>query len=450
MDSQLNQQPEQSKSEIFSLKCAFCGSINCFSKDELYDTAQKGEKLKEKFCIFCGEPLIVKCGICNTTFYLFDNLQNHPIIKVASSFWAPEKSKIDELLPEIRDKFFDYQNFARKNLKEQDFILRQKEFLENLAPLKKKIQSLRFSISNLANLENLSQFSKDFSSVLKNIDKINAEIEDIVRNIEPVKNRDLEGNNDPENNAVNEKKAKQLKKHVIFLDIVPEIEKILLNVQELRDLEIIKEKEGLNPGYKKIFSHLTYDPSFYRIICPNCNTPTFYIQKQLYRLNQAQNQLQYIEQLPILSDENQQDSSGLIYLTLIVHIHLEIPQTYDLNGRFRLILDPNTEEIIGRNFLREIDYEEPISDKVLYDNKDPLGRISSKQFSLKVQNNGVVLQAMQYDARRVGTFLNDFTTDIRTAFPDGVTLHTGDKILIPLINEPNNPNIASITFEISN
>lgn len=417
------------------IKCAFCGELNLFSKGEIYGTDQKGEKLKEKFCTYCGEPLIVKCEVCNTTFSLTENLQNNPVVKEADSFWTPLKSPIDDLIPKLEENLENFKNIAG-NLKEQDFILRQKDFLENLKPLKDKADSLRPPIIELSKLENLSHFSKDFSKVLKQIDNIQTEIEDIESNI------------DPEFKAVKEKKAKQLKKHVIFLDIVPEIEDLIQNIQELRKLEITKEKEGLAPGFNKIFSNLAYDPSFYRIICPNCNTITYFIQKQLYKWDKTQNRLQFIKELPRLTSDDNPDTGGFVNLTLNVHIHLEFPKIYDLHGNTRLVLDSDSEETIGRDFLREIDYDEPESESVLYDSKDPLGWISRKQFSLLYKDNAVFIKAMSYDARRVGTFLNDLSTDIRLVHPDGVKINSGDKVLIPLVNEKNNPNLVSISFEI--
>lgn len=55
---------------------------------------------------------------------------------------------------------------------------------------------------------------------------------------------------------------------------------------------------------------------------------------------------------------------------------------------------------------------------------------------------------MPFDERRVGTFLNNLETDIRITNPDGVPLTSGDTIIIPLINEPNNPNILKIKVKL--
>ena len=61
---------------------------------------------------------------------------------------------------------------------------------------------------------------------------------------------------------------------------------------------------------------------------------------------------------------------------------------------------------------------------------------------------GVILKGMEYDSRRVGTFLNDRENDIRVNQPTGIIVHRGNKIIIPLINEPNNPNFIEILIEL--
>ncbi len=432
MNSQTVQTSESSK---FNLRCPFCGEINEFNIEEIYEISHNGKKLKEKYCTFCGEPLIVRCETCTTTFSLNENFQKNPFIQIGPSFWEPQESIMDSLLPTIEKKLNDYSHFAN-TLKSEDFRLRQKEFLQNLPKLNEKASLLLEDITTLAKLSNMLHLSKESKNVIKGIEKVQQEISEILNSI------------DPNYKDVIEKKAKQLKKHVIFMDFIPNLEDLMERAKLIRELEISQEKESLKPGYEKLTSHLLVDSSFYRIICPNCNNSTFYINKQIYQWDHTLKQLKYLKKLPSLSGGRESLSDQTTNITLDVNLHLEIPKQYDFHGRVKFILNDKKEEVIGRNFIREIDFVEEESEEILYDQKDPLGRISNKQFSLKKVGPNIILKAMPFDERRVGTFLNNLATDIRITNPDGVTLTSGDTIIIPLINEPNNPNILKITVKL--
>ena len=416
----------------FHLKCTFCGKLNLFSKEEIYVSTSDKDKLREKFCLHCGEPIIVQCPNCSTTFSLQENLQKNPSFQVADSFWDPIQSDIDILIPKLDQEVKKYTVVAEE-LREQDFILRQQEFLEKLPNLK-ELSTLVFDvIKAITEHPSAEPKVKIGNRLLKEIMKIPEEIEEIQQSL------------DPETKAVNEKKGKQLKKHVIFLDFIPQLNDYRTSIQQIRNSEIHEEKEALKPGYEKILNHIIYDPQHYRILCPSCNEITFFIQKIVYRWDRSKRDLIFSRNLPMINNELDKTSSS-IQVSLTTTIHISSDQEATLHGKLRLNLQDGQFEIIGRDVIRDIEYSEPESERILYDEKNPLGRISNIQFRLEKQGTDIILKGMEYDSRRVGTFLNDRENDIRVNQPTGVIVHGGDKIIIPLINEPNNPNFIEIVI----
>ncbi|MHA1674407.1 MAG: hypothetical protein ACTSYI_12370 [Promethearchaeota archaeon] len=424
---------KQTDSE-FHLKCTFCGKMNLFSKEEIYISTSDKDKLREKFCIHCSEPIIIQCPNCNTTFSLRENLQKNPSFQVADSFWDPIHSDIDTLIPKLDQEVKKYTILAEE-LKKQDFILRQQEFIEKLPKLK-ELSTLVFDvIKTITEHPSAEPKAKIGYRLLKEVMKIPEEIEVIQQSL------------DPETKAVNEKKAKQLKKHVLFLDFIPQLNEYRTSILQIRNSEIHEEKEALKPGYEKIMNHITYDPQHYRILCPSCNEITFFIQKIVYQWDRTKKELKYFKNLPIINNELEKASSS-IQVTLATTIHISSDQEATLHGELKLNLQDDQVEIIGRDVIRDIEYSEPESEKILYDEKNPLGRVSNKQFQIEKQGTDIILKGMEYNSRRVGTFLNDRNNDIRANQPTGIIVHGGDKIIIPLINEPNNPNFIEIVIEL--
>lgn len=415
----------------FHLKCAFCCELNVFEKSEIYIVAEKGEKLREKFCIHCGEPLIIKCANCANTFSLRENLDKFPLFRVSESFWDPKTSKVDIYIPEIQQKLENYENLA-KEMREQDFLLHQLKFIENLPILNQKLEDFEQIFELMIQHPSLSQLMKDATKIQKMIKKVKEEIFDVLANL------------DSNTKAVNEKKAKQLKKHIIFLDFISDVNNYLLAALDIRKEEIQQEKDALKPGFEKIIDHIKYDPSFYRIICPICNETTYYIHKSVYLWDKNSQKLNFSEKLPVISEDSTKNQSNTRMVSLNVKITIVTTQNYEITGQLKFVLGDQQQEFIGRNTLRDIDFLEPESESLLFDEKDPLGWVSRKQFSLTHSGPNIILKGMEYDQRRVGTYLNDFSNDIRKNFPEGISIKTGDKILVPLINEPENPNKIEI------
>ncbi|MHA1519372.1 MAG: hypothetical protein ACTSVZ_00910 [Promethearchaeota archaeon] len=417
----------------FSIKCAFCGKLNLFSKEEIYISSLDQEKFREKYCLHCGEPIIVQCPSCITTFSLQENLLKNPFFQVANSFWDPVHSDIDNLILELDQKVKNYSIVAEK-LKGQDFLLRQQEFLEKLPKLKELSTIVLNVVKTITKHPSAGPKSKMGNRLLKEILKILEEIDEIHQNLDPV------------NEAVNEKKAKQLKKHVIFLDFIPLLNDYRISIQQIRNSEIHAEKEALKPGYEKIMNHITYDPQHYQIVCPSCNEKTFFIQKKVYQWDRNKKDLIFVKNLPIISEKIEQTSSGT-QITLTTTLHISSGKEAKFHGTLKLNLQDGQIEIIGRDIIRDIEYSEPESDNILYDEKNPLGRVSNKQFQLEKRGTDIVIKGMEYDSRRLGTFLNGRENDIRLNQPDGVIVQRGDKLIIPLINEPNNPNFIEIVID---
>ena len=423
---------EQNKME-FTLKCAFCGEANEFTKEELYKSDKGKEIFREKYCLECNEPLTMICPSCSNIFDVEGNFRQNNFFQVLPTFWNPIPSPLDESVPKILQLWKEYENKAI-SLTSETFRLSQKEFLETIPHLLSQLQVLQQELVNLSKISEILLLEKDYKKLDKGLQKCIEECGSIIASIED------------ESKAVNEKKEKQLKKHVPFLDILPIFQDYIEKVEKVREKEIGEEIDSLKPGFEKVKDYIKQDPAFYRNICPICQKMIFTINHQIYTMGKLDEKLIYIKNLAEYYKQAQPENSLSLTLKLNVKIHIEKEQIYDFHGDLALVLHENENQIIGRDFLREIEYDEPESEDVLFDENDPLARVSNSQFSIVNKGNQIILTGMKFDNRRVGVFFNSLKHDIRKENPEGISINSGDRIIIPLIQEKDNPNFIEIVL----
>ncbi|MHA1585647.1 MAG: hypothetical protein ACTSWL_10360 [Promethearchaeota archaeon] len=428
-----------SNEQSISLPCAFCGAENTFLIDEIYDLSAGKEVFREKFCLTCGEPLTLICPSCNMVFRLDLNFEKQQTFKIHENFWDPTPSLLDSQIPDVISHLDKYSEKAQ-TLNLDNFRLSQKDFLALLPEVKENLTDFEKKMKILQDHASLKSLQKDFQKIIKSIDESLIEMQDIMDNIE-------------KSGAVNEKKDKLIKKRGLpFLNFIENIKKAIIKAQEIRKLEILSDKNKLKPGYDKIKGYILQDPEFYKLVCPVCNTAIYNIKHQIYDLPLNADSIQFIKKLPqyyqmhgISNDSGEDLSSKQVSFQIIIFI--DKGNKYELHGNFALILTQEEKVTIGRNFIRDIEFEEDISEDILFDEDDPLARVSNSQITLELKNNNVLLTPMKFDDRRVGTFLNTPDYDVRIKNPEGIELKPGDKIIIPLISEPNNPNRMELTFK---
>ncbi|WP_371802026.1 hypothetical protein [Candidatus Lokiarchaeum ossiferum] len=422
----------QSKIE-FILTCAFCGEMNEFTKEELYESEKGTDTFKEKYCLECNEPLTMICPSCLNIFEVEDNFRTNNFFQVLPTFWNPTPSPLDELIPNILKTWNKYEEQA-KYLTSETFRLSQKEFLEAIPNLLSDIKVLKQELISLAKISEVSPLEKDFKKLEKGIQKCTEECGSILASIEDV------------SKAVNEKKEKQLKKHVPFMDILPNFQEYIEQVKKIREKEIEDEINSLKPGYEKVKNNIKQDPTFYRNICPICQKMIFTINHQVYTMGKSDEKLSHIRNLAEYYQQSQPKSTFTRTLMLNIKIHIEKDQLYEFHGDLALVLHENENQVIGRDLLREIEYIEPESEEILFDENDPLARVSNSQFSIQKKGDQIILTGMKFDDRRVGVFFNSMKHDIRKENPDGIQINSGDQIFIPLIQEKDNPNYIEISI----
>jgi hypothetical protein len=421
----------QQITKTFILKCHFCGIDNEYMKEDIYDSSEDTEVFKQKYCLSCGEPLIFQCPNCKTTFRLDLVFEKDSSPKELDSFWEPTFTKVDELIPFLEEQLKKFESLM-KECTPQKFRANQKLFLEKISDLKIEILDINNIIANLQNTVRESNLNKLEKQVNESIQENLDEIKDIFENIEP------------EFNLVNLKKEKRIKKKGLpFPNMIDPIHDYIQKIKMIRHKQIQTEKQELKPGYKKFKKHFKIDPGFYRIKCPKCNLKIYNIDHQIYSMENKEDQLKFIRKTKSYYDihEKEQKINSLTKsIQFKVTIDLYKQKEFHFHGKLGLVLHKNEPYIIGRDIIRDVEYREPTSMKELYNEDDPLGRVSNSQITLELRNKGLHLQAKTYDERRVGTYLNSKDHDIRSKNPEGLYLSKGDCIIIPLIKEDSLKN----------
>jgi hypothetical protein len=423
---------------MIQLRCQFCGVIHDFSKEDLYDTLEDGKEVfREKFCTKCGEPLTLTCPNCNRGHRLDINFDKNNFFQILDTFWDPDESPLDKIIPALKAAFSVYLKRA-DDVTPSKFRDSQKDFLIHIPNLREdleKIIELLNEIKKLRSIANL--WESEYKKLAKGIDKSLNECKEIQNSILP------------ESHHVNDKKEKQLKKQVPFLEIEKDFSRFLVDIQKIRDIEIKQQQDALKPGYEKIKTYLKQDPEFYRSICPVCNAKIFNINRQLYLLSLNDNQLQFVKNLPKYYIEKKSMDTGSKTVRFDILIHIEKGKVYDFHGQIALLLtDDDDPQPVGRNIIRdEADYDENEAQDILFDEDDPLARISRAQFTLEKNGNEVKLLAQEYNENRPGTYLNSMEYDIRKKDESGLILQSGNKIIIPLTKEINNPNRIEMHYK---
>jgi hypothetical protein len=321
-----------------------------------------------------------------------------------------------------------------KTLTPETFRLSQREFLDLIPKLHKQLKLIQGSVIEFFNVPSIRPLEKQFKKLSKEIQRSVDECIAIQESIEP------------DTKAVNERKEKQLKKHIPFLDFKETMEKFQKSILEIRSKEINDDKNALKPGFDKIKEYIKQDPEFYRSICPICNMYIIVIKHQVYKYDVKEKKIKFITNLAQFYQQEDQSEATTKTIKMRVKIHIEKEKISEFNGQLTLLLHDGEKEKIGRDLIREVEYDEYESEELLFDENDPLARISNSQMSLEKKGDQVILQGMKYDEKRVGTFLNSNEFDIRVKDPDGVEIHSGDIIIIPLINEADNPNQITLSI----
>ncbi len=422
------------QNDLYTIKCYFCGFSNEFTLDEIADSSQSALLFREKFCLECGAPLLFPCPKCKTKFRLDHNFKQTYSIEELPSFWNPKEQSIDKIIPEMGEYKRKYKEKAIA-LTAHEFRANQKKFLENLTPFQQFISEMKHFFENLP-VENLSSNKKLSGRLKTKLTEIEGEIQDIFDHI------------DPEIKLVDLKKEKQIKKHGFhFNELIQVLDEFIDFHKNHRQADINAEIEELRPGLQKLRNHFKVSPDFFRLVCPKCNTNIYSINHQIYVDDSSQKRLIYIETMSA-NPKPKGISSDLegVSLTFDVNIDIYKQQHFLFHGELSLALTQKKPYIFGRNVIREVEYTPNTSEDVLFNEDDPLARVSNSQITLTAQKEGILLIPMMYDDRRVGTYYNSFDYDIRIQSPNGIYLKKGDVIIIPLISENEIHNFIKLTF----
>ena len=422
----------------FKIRCSFCGELNEFLKEELYDVEDGKDKFRNKFCLECGEPLVLNCPNCNHNFLLGINFEKNHFFKVLDSFWDPTPSPLDNLIPTIQETLKIYKNFAN-TLTSNDFRLNRKDFLSSIPEIKEKLENVKVVLEKFQPLLSTQELDKNHKRAIKEILLILDEITSILNDIKEGKGNDIPY-------WINEKREKKLLKHVPFLDFYDIMDKFIDLIKIIREKEIKLEQDSLKPGYNKIEKYIRQDPEFYRAICPVCNITIYHITHKVYIQNKIDNKLQFVKEISKVN-ERASEISDTRTIRLEINVNIEKSIKYSFHGQLVLLLHENTPYKIGRDLIREIDYNEAASQDILFDEDDPLARVSNSQLTLTKKGDKIILKGMEYDEGRVGTFLNTIDDDIRIKDPNGIEIQPGSTIFIPLVKEINNFNQIKLIFK---
>ncbi len=426
--------------------CAFCGQPKKFLRNDLYERRSDGTELfKEKFCKVCGEPLIGQCPNCQTRFPIKDNLSHHAPLKTNPFFWDPTPSQLDSQIPLLEEKFKLYADQALE-LTVAKFRSSQHEFLISLPGMITVLDDFLHFLDALQSHASLEQSLKkefrrlrdEITDILKDANKIRAAI--IIHEEETIKGEKMQ--------SVNDKLEAKLKnKGFNFLQWENKYLAYLNNVKTIRADEIASEKATLKPGFDKIQKYILYDPSFYQLTCPRCEFQIYSIKNNLFVVGEPDKNYNNAHNLGNLvsAAREAEDDSKTLHLNVI--ITLQKSNQYLLNGKLTLLLENGQETVIGREIIRDIDFQGDNAEELLFDESDPLAMVSRTQFTLMNTGKNILVKGQPYDELRIGTYLNSLDTDIRLSEQNTLRFNKGDKIIIPLTKEQDNSNLIEIEYK---
>lgn len=419
----------------FTIRCAFCGVNNTYTKDELFDrTAPGAEVYREKYCLECGENITFICPVCNRGFPMDLRLREDNPVKIMPSFWEPLHSFTDDFIPLLESKFGEYWQIAEK-LSAEFLRSMQSEFLKLCPELKGKLESLEKSFNQPVDPVFQKALENESKEIRKSIKKIFEELADIQENIIP------------ETKLLKEKKEQSLRKHIPFREIIEPFQVFLTKLKSLRKDQIQRELDALKPGAEKVKDYICNDITFFKTHCPVCASHFYFLDRQIFLVDKNTHQLKFLKALS--SQQNTQKVGGMncVSVRIDITVLLVTEKSKTLHGVLRLNLNEGQPEVIGRNLIREAEYQESDVEQYLYGEDDPFKFISNSQLTLMKQGKEIVLKGKDYDPDRPGTFLGSMNTDIRQQYPNGVAIKSGDIIIIPLTNEADNSNKIELRIE---
>lgn len=420
--------------DLYLVKCHFCGKVNEFTTNEISTGYPNNPTFKEKYCLECGAPLLFKCPRCNTVFRLDHNFQTYFKKEVLNSYWEPRTKKIDTLIPDLQILVNNYKEFVEE-LTLNEFRANQKQFLNKLDTLAERTEKIQNFLRNTPKNFFSPEAHKLDSKISKTLQEITEDISEIQQHI------------DPQNHLVDLKKEKQIKKKGFsFADVIPKLEKLLLRNRNTRKEEIREELAQLKPGLEKYKNHFKVDPQFFEMICPTCQVHLYSIQESIYLLNTSK-KLEFLTSMPLTISENSKEQQlGGAMIKFDVTVNILTQKAKQFNGQFAITLLHGEPFTFGRNFIREVEYTGEGTENILFNEVDPLARVSNSQITLLKTNEGIVVKPMAYDERRVGLYYNSLAHDLRIKNPEGILLKSDDLIIIPLISKDNIHNQIKLKF----
>ena len=135
------------------------------------------------------------------------------------------------------------------------------DFCRGIPDLQIKLNALDAPLNILIYSATEKIFDKDLKENRKNVKKLIEDTKDIFANI------------DRKTCTINEKKEKELRKHIPFPDINANIQAFIKKLQTFRTEQNRKEIEALKPGSEKIKDSFSIRSKFFQINMPDllCN-----------------------------------------------------------------------------------------------------------------------------------------------------------------------------------
>ena len=422
-----------------TINCAFCGAHVEGDKDTFYQTSSDGKQtLKNKYCTVCGEPLIKFCPNCSTGIFIEKNLCEHEPVRVDEGYWKPTPSLLDTHIPKLI-KGIDQLFLKKINLTAVKFQSNQSEFITNLGPIR---EMMRANIDLIDQIITIKKISENI------INKGKIQMKSLEKSIDDIK--EVQNNVESETKLLDGRLAKKMRKS--GLDIMAwekDVKDFITQCQILRRNQIDTETNSLKPGYNRILNHILYDKTFFKLNCPKCHTQIYSINEKDFFVDSSKKQVKNYNNLSDFFPNGSKTSSSTqstkneILLTITLFLTIS-DEKYNFHAKERLILHNDNEKIIGRDTILDLNYDESEAEDVLFDEQNIFRMVSRSQLKIFKKNEKVYVQGMQYDERRIGTFLNTLENDIRKASPQGADFTSGNTLIIPLTFEKDNQNRIEI------
>ena len=195
-------------------------------------------------------------------------LKSNPF-KVLPSYNDPIHSELDDYIPLLETDLENYKDISEK-LDANFMHSHLADFCRAIPDLQIKLNALDARLNTSIDPATEKIFDKDLKENRKNVKKLIENTKDIFANI------------DRKTCTINEKKEKELRKHIPFPDINANIQAFIKKLQTFRTEQNRKEIEALKPGFEKIKDHLQFDPNFFRLICPICSAQVYGFNHQIY------------------------------------------------------------------------------------------------------------------------------------------------------------------------